>query len=147
MTASQLPAAGCAKHGLNVGPCPLQEFQDAEERREELKQRMAVTASQLLADPERHLPSIKLLLELARDRDAQVGLQVGVCDVGMQKRNQHLAEARHGQECLVAARLLTTADACSCTSAASSSAVPADHVLVHVLQPVVSAAAAAGAAF
>ena len=44
---------------------------------------MAVTASQLLADPERHLPSIKLLLELARDRDAQVRLQVGVHDVGM----------------------------------------------------------------
>ena len=33
---------------------------------------MAVTASQLLADPERHLPSIKLLLELARDKDVQV---------------------------------------------------------------------------
>ena len=39
---------------------------------------MAVTASQLLADPERHLPSIKLLLELARARDVQVRHQVSV---------------------------------------------------------------------
>ena len=73
----------CKAQADSLALVPVQEFQDAEERREELKQKMAVTASQLLADPERHLPSIKLLLELARDRDAQVRLQVGVHDVGM----------------------------------------------------------------
>lgn len=48
---------------------------------------MAVTASQLLADPERHLPSIKLLLELARDSDAQVRVCSSGCWVMLACKN------------------------------------------------------------
>lgn len=48
---------------------------------------MAVTASQLLADPERHLPSIKLLLELARDSDAQVMVCSSGCWVMLACKN------------------------------------------------------------
>ena len=50
----------------------LQDFQDVQERREELKQQMGVTASKLLQNPEANLPSMRSLLTLAADKDSQV---------------------------------------------------------------------------
>ena len=50
----------------------LQEFQNVQERREELKQQMAVTASKLLQNPEANLPTMRSLLTLAADKDVQV---------------------------------------------------------------------------
>ena len=50
----------------------LQEFQDVQERREETKQQMGVTASKLLQNPEANLPSMRSLLNLATDKDSQV---------------------------------------------------------------------------
>ena len=50
----------------------LQDFQDAQERREEMKQQMGVTASKLLQNPEANLPSMRSLLTLAADKDSQV---------------------------------------------------------------------------
>lgn len=49
-----------------------QDFQDAEERREELKQQMAVACSQLLRDPEAHTRNLRALLALTVDRDTEV---------------------------------------------------------------------------
>lgn len=57
----------------DLGPdAELQEFQNVQERREELKQQMAVTASKLLQNPEANLPTLRSLLSLAADKDAQV---------------------------------------------------------------------------
>lgn len=57
----------------NLGPdAELQEFQNVQERREELKQQMAVTASKLLQNPEANLPTMRSLLTLAADKDVQV---------------------------------------------------------------------------
>lgn len=50
----------------------LQQFENAQQRREELKQQLAVTASKVLQNPEAHLPSLKSVLTLAADKDAQV---------------------------------------------------------------------------
>lgn len=50
----------------------LQDFQDVQERREEMKQQMGVTASKLLQNPEANLPSMRSLLTLAADKDSQV---------------------------------------------------------------------------
>lgn len=52
----------------------LQQFENAQQRREELKQQLAVTASKVLQNPEAHLPSLKSVLTLAADKDAQVQL-------------------------------------------------------------------------
>ena len=54
----------------------LQDFQNEQERREDLKQQMAVTASKLLQNPEATLPSMRSLLALAADRDSQVSLLI-----------------------------------------------------------------------
>ena len=57
----------------SLGPdAELQEFQNVQERREELKQQMAVTASKLLQNPEANLPTMRSLLTLAADKDVQV---------------------------------------------------------------------------
>ena len=57
----------------SLGPdAELQEFQNVQERREELKQQMAVTASKLLQNPEANLPTMRSLLTLAVDKDVQV---------------------------------------------------------------------------
>ena len=50
----------------------LQQFENAQERREEMKQQLAVTASKILQNPEAHLPSLKSVLALAADKDTQV---------------------------------------------------------------------------
>ena len=50
----------------------LQDYQDVQERREEMKQQMGVTASKLLQNPEANLPSMRSLLTLAADKDSQV---------------------------------------------------------------------------
>ena len=50
----------------------LQDFQNVQERREEMKQQMGVTASKLLQNPEANLPSMRSLLALAADKDSQV---------------------------------------------------------------------------
>ena len=50
----------------------LQQFENTQERREELKQQLAVTASKILQNPEAHLPSLKSVLALAADKDTQV---------------------------------------------------------------------------
>ena len=54
----------------------LQQFENAQERREELKQQLAVTASKVLQNPEAHLPTLKSVLALAADKDAQVRLRM-----------------------------------------------------------------------
>lgn len=51
----------------------IQEFQDAEERREELKQQIAVACSQLLREPEAHTRNLRALLALTVDNDIEVG--------------------------------------------------------------------------
>lgn len=57
----------------SLGPdAELQEFQNVQERREELKQQMAATASKLLQNPEANLPTMRSLLTLAADKDVQV---------------------------------------------------------------------------
>ncbi len=57
----------------SLGPdAELQEFQNVQERREELKQQMAVTASKLLQNPEANLPTMRSLLTSAADKDVQV---------------------------------------------------------------------------
>ena len=75
---------------------------------------MAVTASQLLADPERHLPSIKLLLELARDRDAQVRRQGVLSDLGTQTPCKILLRLDAVRNTQGWVRILTVSCACSC---------------------------------
>ncbi len=50
----------------------LQEYQRGEERREELKQQIALTATRLLQDPEQHARDLTALVQLARDRDEMV---------------------------------------------------------------------------
>ena len=52
----------------------LQDFQNIQERREEIKQQMAVTASKVLQNPEANLPSMRSLLALAADKDSQVSI-------------------------------------------------------------------------
>ena len=49
-----------------------QAYQSAAERREELKQHMAVACSQLLAAPEEHVRNLRALLALTADDDVQV---------------------------------------------------------------------------
>jgi multidrug resistance efflux pump len=69
---SSLAAAEHNQQG-SLGPdAELQEFQNVQERREELKQQMAVTASKLLQNPEANLPTMRSLLTLAADKDIQV---------------------------------------------------------------------------
>lgn len=58
-------------------PC-LQEYQRAEERREELKQQIALLATRLLQDPEQHVRDLPVLVQLARDRDELVSLLADV---------------------------------------------------------------------
>ena len=50
----------------------MQAYQSAAERREELKQHMAVACSQLLAAPEEHVRNLRALLALTVDDDVQV---------------------------------------------------------------------------
>lgn len=50
----------------------LQEYQSAAERRDELKQHMAVACGQLLAAPEEHVRNLRALLALTADDDLQV---------------------------------------------------------------------------
>ena len=50
----------------------MQAYQSAAERREELKQHMAVACSQLLAAPEDHVRNLRALLALTVDDDVQV---------------------------------------------------------------------------
>lgn len=64
------PAAPAQQH--NQQDAELQDFQDVQERREEMKQQMGVTASKLLQNPEANLPSMRSLLTLAADKDSQV---------------------------------------------------------------------------
>ncbi len=73
----QKPATNvsASQHDLHESTGPdaeLQEFQNVQERREELRQQMAVTASKLLQNPEANLPTMRSLLTLAADRDTQV---------------------------------------------------------------------------
>ncbi len=55
-------------------PTRVQAFQNAEERREELKQQMAVACSQLLRAPEEHTRNLRALLALTVDADTEVWL-------------------------------------------------------------------------
>ena len=57
----------------------LQEYASVQERREEMKQQLAVTASKILQNPEAHLPTLKSLLALAADKDVQVTSQASMC--------------------------------------------------------------------
>lgn len=50
----------------------MQEFQTREERRDELKQQIALAATKLLEDPEQHLRELNSLVQLARDCDEYV---------------------------------------------------------------------------
>jgi hypothetical protein len=63
-----------AEHqNLTAEHWPLaQEFQDTEERREELKRQIAIACSQLLRDPEAHTRNLRALLALTVDKDTEV---------------------------------------------------------------------------
>ena len=50
----------------------MQAFQSAAERRDELKQHMAVACGQLLAAPEEHVRNLRALLALTADGDGAV---------------------------------------------------------------------------
>ncbi len=52
--------------------CWLQEFQQEQERREELKQQIALAATRLLQDPEQHLRELQPLIQLVSSRDEVV---------------------------------------------------------------------------
>ena len=74
----------------------LQDFQNIQERREETKQQMAVTASKLLQNPEANLSSMRSLLVLAADKDSQVcitGLQCPcwLCCISLSLHLKYLA--------------------------------------------------------
>ncbi len=73
-TSSSLAAPEQQYHQQGDGgpDAELQEFQNVQEHREELKQQMAVTASKLLQNPEANLPTMRSLLTLAADKDVQV---------------------------------------------------------------------------
>ena len=60
---------GAAATGLEA----LKGIQSRELRRKVAKQQLAVTAQQLLQDPEKHLGHLKMLLALLGDEDPQVG--------------------------------------------------------------------------
>ena len=60
------------RSSLEIGTWAVQAYQSAAERREELKQHMAVACSQLLAAPEEHVRNLRALLALTVDDDAQV---------------------------------------------------------------------------
>lgn len=61
--------------------CFVQEYLKLEERREELKQQIALAAMRLLQDPEQHLRDLTALVDLARDRDELVRLARPARDV------------------------------------------------------------------
>ena len=66
-------AAGALSAARQAGvPGELQDYQSAAERREELKQHMAVACGQLLAAPEEHVRNLRALLALTADDDLQV---------------------------------------------------------------------------
>lgn len=73
------PTGNCdsvpAQH-LDQQVAELQNYQDLQERREEMKQQLGVTASKLLQNPEANLPSMRSLLTLATDKDSQVNKSV-----------------------------------------------------------------------
>ncbi|KAK9813219.1 hypothetical protein WJX72_010918 [[Myrmecia] bisecta] len=60
------------KRLLNDVKAELQDFQNAEQRREELKTQLAVSASQLLQEPEKYVGHLQTLIMLTTDADAQV---------------------------------------------------------------------------
>lgn len=67
------PRLSLMEQGLKRGCWALaQEFQDTEERREELKRRIAIACSQLLRDPEAHTRNLRALLALTVDKDTEV---------------------------------------------------------------------------
>ena len=65
-----LKSDGC-KATASALRLPKQAFQNAEERREELKQQMAVACSQLLRAPEEHQRNLRALLALTVDADTE----------------------------------------------------------------------------
>lgn len=65
-------ATGISVQSQDDEQTELQQYENAQERREELKQQLAVTASKVLQNPEAHLPTLKSVLALAADQDAQV---------------------------------------------------------------------------
>jgi nucleolar complex protein 3 len=59
--------------GLPPALLSLMSLQDSQQRRETLKQQMALAAQHLLAEPEKHVaPGLRLLLGCAADRDGTV---------------------------------------------------------------------------
>ncbi len=52
--------------------CWSQEFQREQERREELKQQIALAATKLLQDPEQHSRELQPLIQLVSSRDEVV---------------------------------------------------------------------------
>ena len=54
----------------------LQEFQQEQERREELKQQIALAATRLLQDPEQHSRELQPLIQLVSSRDEVVSHQL-----------------------------------------------------------------------
>ena len=56
----------------HLHPGPPQAYQSAAERRDELKQHMAVACGQLLAAPEEHVRNLRALLALTADSDGAV---------------------------------------------------------------------------
>lgn len=64
----------------------MQEYQKVEERREEVKQQIALAAMRLLQDPEQHLRDLTALVDLARDRDELVRLIWPLSSIGFKLR-------------------------------------------------------------
>ena len=59
-------------HVLRSVPFASQEFQEQQERREELKQQIALAATKLLQDPEQHSRELHPLTQLVSSRDEVV---------------------------------------------------------------------------
>ena len=59
-------------HVLRNVPIASQEFQEQQERREDLKQQIALAATKLLQDPEQHSRELQPLLQLVSSRDEVV---------------------------------------------------------------------------
>ena len=59
-------------HVLRSVSFASQEFQEQQERREDLKQQIALAATKLLQDPEQHSRELQPLLQLVSSRDKVV---------------------------------------------------------------------------
>ena len=67
----------------HVRLCWRQEFQAEQERREEMKQQIALAATRLLQDPEQHSRELQPLVQLVSSRDDVVSGTNSPAQMGM----------------------------------------------------------------